>query len=263
MRALGGIVATLIILSGCGGKTSVRKDCPCGFYTTSSGKMLHWNDGEKITFSFQKDFPKDLRPSVSAAAHNYNRLFRNTRLTLDPELELAPVMKNLDPQSVSGDGVNGVYWVPEPWPWKDKDPNSDAMTVVLFEKNRIVEADVFFRSRSFDGPVTFPNESLYSSIIGDGNSLLTEAGAGLSTEPSEITKGSSANVRWAYVIGVHEFGHALGRVHAHQEDSIMHATVGLDSLQHPFSSFDLDSFSKAYELNGSGAIKDLAHNSDH
>ena len=245
-------MSILILTSGCGRNLKVKKDCPCGFYTSDSGKILAWPDGDSVNFVFEKSFPKELRFAVASAAENYNHLLDKTHLALSPTDESAPAMKDINPDSVSSDGINGVYWVPEPWPWKDKDPNSDAMTVVVFKRGRIVEADLFFRERSFQGPIQIPNEASFSSIMNSKpTSLLTDAGSITTStvaDPAEITQGASSNVKWIYTIGVHEFGHALGRVHTDREDSIMHPTVSLESIKRPFTDWDVETFNHVYHV---------------
>lgn len=250
-------VATLIallVLAACGAQPerNVRKDCDCGFYTDASGKkMLLWPDGDKVVFHFNKDVPQDLRPALSAGAQSYNLILATTRIELDVHQEDAPAIVGGKPSSVSGDGVNGVYWVPEPWPWKDKDPSAAAMTVVLFENGHIKEADVFFRASSYDGPVYAPNGAVKSTPMGSKvkETEFRNAAAGLRTEgASHITDGATANVKWSYMLAIHEFGHALGRIHSKNEESIMYPKVGIDDIAHPFSEYDLEILGKGYTL---------------
>lgn len=249
-------VATLIallVLTACGQpEGTVRKDCDCGFYTDASGKkMLHWADGDKIVFHFNKNVPNELRPAFSAGAQSYNLILATTRIELDVHQEDAPAIVDGKPSSVSGDGVNGVYWVPEPWPWKDKDPNADAMTVVLFENGRIKEADVFFRAQSYDGPVYAPNGAVKAVPAGSKvkETEFKNVAAGLRADSaSHVTDGATANVKWGYMLAIHEFGHALGRIHSKHTESIMYPSVGIDDIAHPFSEYDLEILGKGYTL---------------
>lgn len=198
---------------------------------------MSWNDGQNIRLAFNQSVPKKMRPSFAAAADIYNQTLTNTSLNLTTSSDSAPDMKNNDPQSVSGDGINGIYWIDGTWPWAESDPNSDAMTVVNFSESGITEADVFFRAQSFSGEVWMPASKSDDSVAPESVKLT----------PADLSK-SSRNLQWVYMIAVHEFGHVLGRVHSHREDSIMWPSIGLDGLDHPFTQYDLDIFAKKYKL---------------
>jgi hypothetical protein len=100
------------------------------------------------------------------------------------------------------------------------------MTVVRFTRGRIVEADIYYRAASF------PSQNI------------TPDSAGF--RPLE----ASIDAQYIYVITVHEVGHALGRVHTTNEDSIMFPQVGLDFVSQPFSLWDLETFQSVYQLSG-------------
>lgn len=228
------------MVSACGQMDRVGTDCACGFYTDAAGKeMWHWPEGSVVQFSVDPNFPEEMEPSIVEAGKTYDRIFASTRveMKIPKNGDGSPYPKALTTQTpvdvrneVSGDGVNGIYWVDSRWPWIEANPTSDAMTVVKFRRGHIVEADVFFRSESF--PLT---------------NISTRGLAASEVEGGATLRGS-IDSKWLYVIAVHELGHALGRVHAQDEESVMFPSVGLEFLRQPFSQWDLDVFSQVYSL---------------
>jgi hypothetical protein len=164
-----------------------------------------------------------------AITDTYNSLLSKTKLSIQTgSTNLKPF--NGSVSAVSGDHVNGVYWVEGDWPWAKSSPDSDAMTVVVFSSNRIAEADVFFRASSF------PEKS--------GSAL---SATGLDGALTEIASAPIED-QWIYVIGLHEFGHALGRVHSHDHDSLMYPSIGLNFALSPFSEYDVEKFEQVYKV---------------
>jgi hypothetical protein len=138
-------------LSGCGEEFKVSDDCECGFYTNAVNKdILHWPDNGAIRFEFAKDFPQVFRPSVVSATRTYNSVLAKTSIELDANNSRAPAFTG-DPKRVSGDGINGIYWVTGTWPWPDS-PDTDGMTITIFSPDGILEADVFLRADSLTRP---------------------------------------------------------------------------------------------------------------
>jgi hypothetical protein len=222
-------VLGLIILGACG-QTKVLDDCDCGFYTDQAGNKVTWKDGETVKFAFHSGVPSNVRPAVSAGVLEYNNIFKSLRVSVSSAASDRPSsLSDNDPQSVSGDGVNGIYWITRDWPWQESNPDSDAMTVVRFTRGRIVEADIYFRAGSF------PSQNISVDSAG--------------FKPQE----ASVDAQYVYVIAVHEVGHALGRVHTDNEDSIMFPQVGLDFVSQPFSLWDLETFQSVYQLSGNPA----------
>jgi len=227
------------LIGACGAMKEVDDSSETGFYQID-GRDMQWPTESTVEFQFSKAFPYEQRPAIAAAANSYNDLLANMRLHLDADQENAPEFteaQTVDAASnLSGDNVNGVYWLEEPWPWSETSPDSDAMTLVKFDGEKIVEADVYFRARSFESRGTL---ALAQSEDRPDPTLET---------PVFKPQAAPVGAQWSYVIGIHEFGHALGRVHAHREDSIMYKTVGLDSLKAPFTSYDREIFSSIYSL---------------
>jgi hypothetical protein len=264
-------LSTLVALGACG--YEIRNDCvECGFYTDASGKkIMHWPEGSQIEFEFNAGFPTDKREAIVAVTTVYTSAFENISLSVDPSRSSAPDYSGSNPdeisESIMNDGVNGIYWVTGEWPWARSNPGSDAMTYVSFKLGQIVEADIFFWAPSFsdstasrqnpsnkhlsffeipkklekNSPKNFSVASLFSKLF------KTQNLAGTITTPLEVTNSTTSN-KWLFVLGVHEFGHALGRIHSDQKRSVMYPSVGLSFVRNPLTEDDLKVFSKAYTL---------------
>src|SRR5262245_25439660 len=102
-----GAIFGLVMLTACGQRIVVSKDCECGFYKSSDGKIMHWDDGAQVKFTFAKNFPEDLRPAVAAAGKSYNQFLKDTKIVIDPSSQKAPAISHNKVSSVSGDGANG------------------------------------------------------------------------------------------------------------------------------------------------------------
>lgn len=153
--------------------------------------------------------------------------------------------------NISGDGVNGIYWVEEPWPFTQS-PNASAITVLQFSDSGIKETDVFFRANSFTPPNGSTNNAVQQmkATYWSGNRQGQNQSKDNQTFQSGFsTSNSSVDAQLLYVIAVHEFGHVLGRVHNQNSDSIMQPVIGLDFLSAPFQTYDRSMFSKFYSLN--------------
>lgn len=225
-----------LLLSACGARVlHVNDQCDCGFYTTDGGQMLHWNDGAQLVFEFHSSVPASARPSISAAMDVYNETLANTHLAvLDATASPAP---DYDFGEAKQDGVNGIYWVNGDWPWEKSNPGSDAMTVVTFRENQVVEADLFFRAKSFatqntDAMSTAEDTDLLQSLRAMGKS----------------TSSAGTTLAEVFVIAVHELGHSIGRVHSKHDESIMFPAVGLGFLRNPIGSYDRGILSSVYKL---------------
>ena len=237
MKILKSLSLSLVVLVSACGRILIGEDCECGFYTNAAtNKMLHWPDGTKIKFEVHKNVPDEQLLALEAVGEQYNKLLQNTQIDINTSERAAPSYSEQNVDEVSGDGINGVYWVTGRWPWKKKEPNSDAMTVVSFSASRITEADIFFRARSF------------RDISGD----LSRLGAlQISVAPGFEIESASVTSQRIYTIGLHEFGHAIGRTHSHENGSLMFPSVGLGLVEEAFSDYDREIFSAVYELSGS------------
>ena len=230
------------VLSACGAPRIDDSDaCGCGFYTADKSKNpIHWTDGTTVHYVVHKDFPKELRSSLHSIESAYNTVLEKTKLDVDTKSDSAPGYTDQNVQSVSNDGTNGIYWVSEPWPWEKSNPGTDAMTIVISNGTSILETDIFFRAQSYQN-------------TDKAAARLSELSAETIT-PTEV-KTASQDARWVYVIGLHEFGHSLGRVHATDPTSIMYKSTGLNFVKSPFSNYDLKTFEEVYSLKQDYVVK--------
>ncbi|MEO5667966.1 MAG: matrixin family metalloprotease, partial [Bdellovibrionota bacterium] len=161
---------------------------------------------------------------------------------------------------VSGDHVNGIYWVREKdWAWGESDPDAVAMTVVSFSHDGISEADVFFRAKVFarktsatvakasisnDTSTGMPMDFFLGLGFTSTRSLASAAYNLASSNPNPVE-------HQVFMVSVHEMGHAMGRCHSSDSTSIMYPSVsaGTEELrEHPLSQGDLDTLSQVYKL---------------
>ncbi len=231
----------LVLVGACAQPLQISKSCDNGFYTTTEGHIMQWPDGQRVDFEMHESVPEEMRPALGTASGLYNDLLARTSLNLDetPSRKTPTFRGEVD--GVSGDGLNVVYWVEDKnWAWAESDPNAVAMTVVSFSQDGIQEADVFFKASSYGS-------------VGTAASALVEGVNNLIRSPATVFQPLAADFQEqkAYLIGVHEFGHSLGRCHSESSDSIMYATVNpsdQDQLSDPFSDGDVTTFKKAYSV---------------
>jgi hypothetical protein len=249
----------LVLVQACGSPFNIQENCDTGFYTTDAGKRMQWPDGHRIDFEMHKSVPKPRRDVIVASGERYNRVFSSTRLKIIGS-ELSTPDFNGDLGKVSGDNVNAIYWVSEKdWIWGKSDPQAVAMTVVSFSHSGIREADIFFRAKIFSNTPRVPESPLTLSqnkTASDPLALL------LKLTPSSIFRIASAAYDMAatninisehqtYMVSVHELGHALGRCHSDNTESIMYPEVSAGTEERraqPLSEIDLDILSQAYTL---------------
>jgi hypothetical protein len=236
-----GIMGLLVLVGACAQPLQISESCSNGFYTTTQGEIMQWPDGHRVDFEMHEGVPVEMRPAISTATGMYNDLFSRTTLNLDESPSRKTPTFRGEVEGVSGDGINAIYWVADKnWAWAKSDPNAVAMTVVSFSVDGIQEADIFFKASSY-----MPASSTVSALR-DGVSALLRS-------PATAFAPLSANFQEqkAYLIGVHEFGHAMGRCHSESADSIMYSTVNPSSaeqLSDPFSKGDVKTFKKAYSV---------------
>jgi len=227
----------LLSLSACG-DFQINSDCECGFYTSSSGIKIHWNDGSRVKFVTHSDMPEAHRLALTHIEKSFNETLNRTQISIDVTSNSAPSMTNNTPDSVSGDGINGIYYVRGNWPFYDTDntgkkitSNADAMTVIRADPRGLIEADIFFREESFR--LTSAEERM-DKLSPQETALW-------------IQKSAPENVAWMYKVGAHEMGHAMGLVHTSKK-SIMTPQVSLNPLDKLFTDRDITTIAQVYDV---------------
>lgn len=235
------LALTLLLLTQACGRIAISDTCACGFYTIAGTETeLHLRDGEQIHFQFQKSFPAVYKLAIEESLRTYNTELNSTQIILDQTRDSGGTLTaatnapdyGLEPTSVNGDGLNGIYWVSGKWPWEESDPKSAAMTVLQFSSEGIIEADVYFKASSYGRSPT---------------SLETAVALFSPSKGYQIAE-ADTNSQWVYVLGVHEFGHVLGRTHNSIKGSVMNAAVGLDLVSNPLGDIDLKALATVYTL---------------
>ena len=270
------LFAGLALLQACGNPFNIKDSCETGFYETNSGNKMQWPDGSKVTFDAHSSIPEDYLDVIDAASNQYSDLFSNTSVEFYRNTNVKE-FRGI-PGEVTGDDVNAIYWVNEDeWPWKESDPQAIAMTVTAFSRSGIIEADIFYRAKSFAEkstsssasastkvkissaePADFPGTTLLSGIkeiVSLGNNIFPDLHIGKNQILQAAYDLSSTNTNRiehsVYMVSVHEMGHALGRCHSDEPASIMYPQVsaGTQSIrENPFSDGDLKTFDSSYEV---------------
>jgi|GEM_PF-1406439 len=250
----------LTLLQACGNPFDIKSSCESGFYTTTSNERMQWPEGSRIEFQMHASLPENIRDVVAASGDRYNDVFKKTSLhIIDSEEIDTPDFKG-NVSEVSGDNINGIYWVREKdWAWSESDPEAVAMTVISFSRTGIAESDVFFRAKVFkrETHLTASNATV-SNETSQGMPLDFLFGLGFNSKNSIASAAynlASSNPNPAehqvFMVSVHEMGHAIGRCHSDDPASIMYPEVGSGSeedRESPLSEGDLDILSQAYKL---------------
>ncbi len=237
---------------------------------------MHWPDGAQVNFDIHASVPSEYRDTIKAAGDRYNDILEVTGIKIFEDKTVKD-FRGI-PLEVTGDGSNSIYWVrDEEWPWKESDPNAIAMTVTTFDKNNISEADIFYKSKSYqkDSPDT-KTKATATVSVGNNSSASLDFSAmnpiqdflrstkdtlfpNLKIASNQILQAvydtSSINHNLVehrvYMVSVHEMGHAMGRCHSDEPASIMWPQVGTgdeETRNMPFSDEDLDLFESAYKI---------------
>ncbi|MEZ4814930.1 MAG: matrixin family metalloprotease [Bdellovibrionota bacterium] len=215
------VVLCLLLLGACSKESGLDvHSCYEEYLCTSDGAIVRWNNAA-ITFSYEESAPEKLRIAVGDSANQYNDTFEQTDLLIDENDNRAPAYTG-DYASLNRDGVNGIYYVTETWPWTSKIPGSLAVTLTRYTAQGIAEADIFIKA----------DENLY----GDDS--------------------PEASLPWITYITQHELGHSLGRSHSKEPSSLMYPSIskskvvrlaGAEDFNNFFSEYDLELFALAYK----------------
>jgi hypothetical protein len=234
------IAIVLLALSGCGQELL---DDGSGFLKTKSGDYVSWPSGSKVYFKSDVSVPVKHREHIYLGQEDLNANLGRIQIQVQLEGSSAPkIRRSVD--DVIGDGVNGIYYLPEPWPWaevKGKE-DSDAMTVLINRGATIVEADIFYRISTF---------SKYSDeALGEDRPRMVSGFATnefiMNSEQQNPKIGFDE--RWTKVAFIHEAMHAIGFTHKSDErDSIMYNFVSSLLYENPFSLNDLDRIKRLYD----------------
>jgi len=246
------LLAAITLLQACGNPFNLSESCDTGFYATEAGQQMHWPDGHRIDFEMHKSVPGNFRDVIKSSSLRYNESFEATRLkVIDSELKTPTFSGSVG--KVSGDNINAIYWVRDSdWAWSESDPSAVAMTVVNFSKDGITEADIFYKASVFARATS--TDATTEAVTQNFFSFSTPS-AFAATISAPAYNIAATNTYFfehqAYMVSVHEFGHAIGRCHSDNRASIMYPEVSAGTEEeraHPLSEIDLDILSQIYSL---------------
>lgn len=257
-------MAILGLLQACGNPFNIKDSCDNGFYETNTGTRMSWPDGSHVDFDMHQSVPAEFRDAIKGASEQYNSLFSATEISMYEGQKIKD-FRGL-PVEVTGDHVNGIYWVREDiWPWAESDPNAIAMTVTTFSRDNITESDIFYREKAYTKPndnVEATTSSIKLPSIGGINGLMKASQVlfpklGINSNQmiqaaySPLETNNNRIEHRVYMVSVHELGHSMGRCHSEEPASIMWPQVGPgneEMRQAPFSDGDISTFESAYSL---------------
>ncbi len=199
--------------------------CYNEYLCSEDGSIVKWQSGS-MALKYDNGVPQEIRDAIEDTSESYNDFLLNTSIDIMPENDRAPAAVGGNYLSLNGDGVNGVYYITGSWPWEKKIKGSLAVTLTRYSEKGISEIDIYIRA----------------------NNLFTA---------SQENEERSYMLRY---LVAHELGHALGRGHSKNTDSLMYPSLPTssfvdlaamamssgDPLKGIFDTYDLSLFKTAY-----------------
>ena len=202
----------------------LKVKCDAGFHETHSGELVHWPSSKNMNLVTHPEFPDSFMGVIESSLNKYNATFSTLELSIEKDSSL----KSFEGK-ILVDGKNALYWVEEEyWIWNESNPDAVAMTVSQVSGTEIVESDIFIRASVFGND---EKATIADYDIKDSNENYSEHSL--------------------YMVAVHEAGHALGRCHSEEFESIMWPNTPMSDEElrmSPFSKSDLEIFSGVFKL---------------